>query len=97
MEYTLNHAKRLGVEVKPSTNPLKKLDVYKGGIKIAEIGGIRKNGIPYGDYPTYLQGEREGKYKRYTARIRQINYKKRHEKDRHVVGSNGWYSDQLLW
>lgn len=30
-------------------------------------------------------------------RKRRILYKKRHEKDRHVVGSAGWFADQILW
>ncbi len=32
------NAKKIGVEVKPSTRKGKKLDVFKGGIKVASIG-----------------------------------------------------------
>ncbi len=28
---------------------------------------------------------------------RRQHYKNRHEKDRHLVGSAGWFSDQILW
>jgi hypothetical protein len=34
-------AKELGVTVKPSTLKHKKLDVFKDGIKVASIGGLR--------------------------------------------------------
>ena len=34
-EYTYNRAKVLGVEVKPSTSPKKKIDVFKDGKLIA--------------------------------------------------------------
>lgn len=85
--YTKKQAKRLGVQVKPSTNPKKKVDVYKNNEKIASIGATG-----YGDYPTFLQI----KCKTY-ADSRRIAYKSRHEKDRHVKGTPGYYSDQLLW
>jgi len=45
-------ARALGVEIKPSTNPKKKLDVFKGGKKVASIGGKG-----YKDYATYLEME----------------------------------------
>ena len=48
--YTYNRAKEWGLTVKPSTNPKKKLDVYKNGRKVASIGAIG-----YKDYPTYLK------------------------------------------
>jgi hypothetical protein len=46
-EYTKEQAKKLGVTVKPSTNKNKKIDVFKGGEKIASVGGAG-----YADYPT---------------------------------------------
>jgi hypothetical protein len=54
-QYTKNKAKKYGVNVKRSSNPLKKIDIFKNGIKIASIGGVRKNGVPYMDYPTYIK------------------------------------------
>jgi len=85
--YSRARAKELGVEIRPSTNMNKKLDVYKDGRKVASIG---KMGAM--DYPTWT------KFKGKTyADKRRVLYKIRHEKDRHVLGSPGFYSDNLLW
>jgi hypothetical protein len=43
-------------------------------------------------YPTFMAEEG----KEYADRRRKA-YKMRHEKDRHVRGSAGYYADQLLW
>jgi len=86
-EYTRKKAKRLGVTVKRSTNPVKKLDVFKKGKKIASVGATG-----YGDFPTFMR--KEGKE---SANRHRKHYKMRHEKDRHVKGSAGFYADQLLW
>ena len=86
-QYTLDRAKQLGVVVKPSTSKGKKIDVFKNGSKVASVGALG-----YGDYPTYLQ-----LYGKEYADKRRKYYKIRHEKDRHIIDSNGWYSDQLLW
>ena len=97
-EYSYNHAKRLGVEIKPSTSKKKKIDVFdKEGKLLARIGAMRPDGTPYNDYPTLLQKERKGEVSKNTARIRQILYKKRHEDDRHIKGSASWWADNLLW
>jgi hypothetical protein len=86
-EYTRTQAKKLGVEVKHSTNPKKKIDVFKKGEKIASVGATG-----YGDYPTYMKL----KGKVYADQRRRL-YRIRHEKDRNIVGTNGWYADKLLW
>ena len=86
-QYTYKKAKTLGLQVKPSTNKTKKIDVYKHHKKIASVGANGMN-----DYPTYIQ-KRGIKY----AKTRRRLYKKRHEKDRHVKWSNGWLADKLLW
>ena len=86
-EYTRRKAKKLGVEVKPATNSKKKIDVWKDGKKVASIGSIS-----YYDYPNYLE-----KYGKHYADERRRLYKIRHSKNRLVVGSNGWFADQLLW
>ena len=86
-EYSYQQAKRLGVTIKPSTNKKKKIDVFKDGDKIASIGAIG-----YGDYPTFTKE----KGKEYADKRRQA-YKKRHEKDRHIKGTPGFFADQLLW
>ena len=38
--YSRKKAQELGVDIKPSTNKTKKLDVFKNGIKVASIGSI---------------------------------------------------------
>jgi hypothetical protein len=86
-KYTYKQAKKLGVTVKPSTNKTKKIDVYKKGKKVASIGAADMN-----DFPTYMKL----KGKKY-AQTRRKLYKMRHERDRHVKGSNGYYADVLLW
>ena len=85
--YTKNQAKKLNVEVKPSTNKKKKIDVYKNNNKIASIGAIG-----YNDYPTYI----EIKGKKYADERRKL-YKIRHSKDLKEIGSNGYYANKLLW
>jgi len=86
-QYTRDQAKKLNVEVKPSTNPKKKLDVFKNGSKIASIGAVG-----YNDYPTFKQ-----KCGKEYADERKRLYKMRHENDRNKVGSPGYYADKLLW
>lgn len=85
--YTKQQAKKLGVVVKPSLVKGKKIDVFKGGAKIASVGAIG-----YSDYPTYIKT----KGKAYADERRRL-YKIRHSKDRNVKGSDGYYADKLLW
>jgi hypothetical protein len=85
--YTKNKAEKLGVVVKPSKVKDKKIDVFKSGKKIASIGAKG-----YKDYPTYLKT----KGKEYADERRRL-YKIRHNKDRLVKNSNGYYADKLLW
>ena len=84
--YSYNQAEKLGVEIKPSTNPKKKIDVFKNNEKIASIGAIG-----YKDYTTYLQEDKK------VAEMKRRNYKARHEKDRHIKNTNGYYADKILW
>ena len=49
-KYSLIKARLLGVTIEPSTNPNKKLDVYKRGLKVASIGDPR-----YLDYPNFVK------------------------------------------
>ena len=91
-DYTYSQAKKLGVEVKLSANPLKKIDVFKEGKKVASVG---YRGM--GDYPSYMEMERKGMLPKGYASNRRRLYKIRHEKDRKRVGSNGYYADKLLW
>lgn len=92
LPYSKQQADKLGVEIKPSTNVLKKIDVFKDGKKIASIGARGMN-----DYPTYLEKEKKGVYPKGYAKERRKLYKQRHEKDRHKTGTNGWYADKILW
>ena len=91
-DYTKQRAKTLGVEVKPSRTKGKKIDVFKNGKKVASVGALG-----YADYPTYMRLEKAGKVDKGVANIRRKSYKARHQKDRRVKGSAGYYADQLLW
>lgn len=85
--HSKTQAKKLGVEIKPSTNKKKKIDVFRNNEKIASIGGAG-----YKDYGIYLKEEGLAK-----ANEKKKLYKLRHEKDRKVVGSNGWWANNILW
>ena len=85
--YSFAQAKKLGVTIKPSKRIGKKIDVFKGDKKVASIGALG-----YGDYPTFM--EKMGKE---FADKKRKAYKTRHEKDRHVRGSAGFYADKMLW
>ena len=85
--YTLKKAKKLGLQVKPSTNKTKKIDVYKNDKKIASVGANGMN-----DFPTYIK-----KNGLQYAKTRRRLYKIRHNRDRHIKWSNGWLADKLLW
>jgi hypothetical protein len=87
-DYTKKKAKELGVVVKPSKISGKKIDVFdKNGNKLVSIGALG-----YKDYPTFIQDEGL----EFANKKRKL-YKARHEKDRHVRGSAGFYADKLLW
>tara|TARA_R110002074_G_scaffold233409_1_gene405030 strand:+ start:1232 stop:1513 length:282 start_codon:yes stop_codon:yes gene_type:complete len=86
-KYSRIQAKRLGVQIKPAENKAKKIDVYKGGKKVATIGANGMN-----DYPTYIQ-----KKGLEFANERKRLYKIRFQKSRKKVGSNSYWADQLLW
>ena len=86
--YTKRQAKKLGVEVKPSSVKGKKIDVFnKKGKKIASVGALG-----YMDYPNYIKK----KGKKYADERRRL-YKIRHKNDRNKSGTNGYYADKLLW
>ena len=86
-EYTKQKAKELGVSVVKSSNPKKKIDVFKSGSKVASVGAMG-----YNDYPTFIKL----KGKEFADKRRKL-YQNRHSKDISVVGSNGWYANKLLW
>ena len=82
-------AKREGVTIKPSTNPKKKLDVFKKDKKVASIGAKG-----YKDYATYLQEDKQ------LAEKKRKNYLKRHSKEpksKDGKKTNSYYADKILW
>lgn len=83
--YSRKQAKKLGVTIKQSTNPKKKIDVFKNGKKLCSVGGLG-----YNDYPTYTL--KRGK--KFADKRRKL-YKIRHTKDRKK--GCGYYADKILW
>lgn len=87
-QYSYDRAKQLGVTIEPSHRPEKKIDIYApSGHFLVSIGAQG-----YDDYPTYYQ-----QYGPEYAEERRRLYKIRHNKDRHIVGSKGWWADKILW
>ena len=84
--YSYIQAKKLGVEIKPSTRQGKKIDVYRNGVKIASIGAIG-----YKDYPTYIE-----QYGKAYADNRRKLYYIRHNDDI-KLGTPGYYAAKILW
>jgi hypothetical protein len=91
-DYTKKRAKAIGVSVEPSRVSGKKIDVFKGGQKVASVGALG-----YPDYPTWMRLEQEEKVPKGFAAMRRKNYKARHQSNRVKKGSAGYYADQLLW
>lgn len=83
----MEQAKKLGVEIRPSSNPKKKVDVYRDGKKVASIGAYG-----YGDFPTYIKTDG-----REYAEERRRLYKIRHNKTRSKKDSASWWADRILW
>jgi hypothetical protein len=89
LPYTYKQAEKLGVMIMPSLRPTKKIDVFdKDFTKLLASVGARG----YKDFPTYIK-EDGLEY----AKNRRKLYKKRHQKNRTIIGSAGWYADKLLW
>ena len=87
LPYTKEKAKKLDVKVEPSDKPNSKIKVTEKDGNVLHIGLAGAK-----DYPTYLK-EKGIEY----ANKRRALYKIRHEKDRHVKGTKGYYADNLLW
>jgi hypothetical protein len=87
--YTLQQAKLLNVIIRPSVKKGKKLDIFDAtdGNYITSVGALGM-----GDFPTYLNT----KGKAYAENRRRL-FKLRTEKSRHIIGSNMWFADKLLW
>ena len=87
-DYSYNQAKKLNVKITPSKFLKYKIDIYdKNNKYMFSIGDDR-----YYDYPTYLLN-----YNKEYADKRRKLYKLRHQKDREIIGSRGWYADKILW
>ena len=87
-QYSYDQAEKLGVDIKPSSNPNKKIDVYKNNKFLYSIGDIN-----YNDFPTYL--EMKGKSEDFANNRRRL-YRLRHKRD-DVPNTRGWYAMRLLW
>ena len=86
--YSYAQAKKLGVKIKPSDKPDKKIDVMDWNNNYILSIGAKS----YKDYPTYL----EEKGKDYAEERRRL-YKIRHEKNRHKLGTASYYASEILW
>lgn len=84
--YSYIQAKKLGVQIRPSTRTGKKIDVFKNGRKVATIGARG-----YFDYPTYAE-----KYGLAYAKTRRKLYHIRHAQNK-VPGTPGYYAAKILW
>ena len=88
LPYTAAQARRLNVKIRPSSRQGKKIDVYdRKGNYITSVGAKG-----YLDYPTYRK-----LFGKAVADQRRRLYKIRHQADRSVRRSPGWYADKLLW
>jgi len=85
--YSYQQAKKLGVEIKPSTNKNKKIDVFKNGEKIASIGAIG-----YSDFPEYM----EKKGLEYAFKRRKLFKARFRNKDK-IINSPAYYVSNILW
>jgi hypothetical protein len=83
-KYSFDKAKELGVQIKPSTNKKKKIDVFKNDKKIASIGDAN-----YLDYPSYLEKDKK------LAEERRKLYKARHGK--RPLNTAGYFANEILW
>ena len=91
----LANAKKIGVDIKVSTNKRKKIDVFKDGKKVASIGAMYPNGTPYMDYATYLT-----KLPKKDADKKRSNYLKRHAREPKMKDGKrtpSYYADVILW
>jgi hypothetical protein len=86
-QYSFDQAEKLGVTIKPSGDPNKKIDVFKGDKLLARIGDSK-----YSDYPSYIQSHG----KKYANERRRL-YRLRHSKDLSVKDSPGFFARKILW
>lgn len=85
-------AKAIGVTIRPSSDPKKKIDIYKNGFFVASIGAAG-----YEDYASYLQQEKKGIVAPGTAEARKELYLLRHADNWSKKGTPGYYAAKILW
>jgi hypothetical protein len=81
--------------IKLSKDPSKKIDVFLRDKKLASVGAIKKNGVPYLDYPSYLETMGQD----YADRRRKLYYE-RHKNEPTIIDgkvSNSWFAKWILW
>jgi len=90
---TYKIANDMNLEIFPSENPNKKIEVYdiKTGNFLFYIGDSR-----YYDYHMYLEDEKNGIVPKNTANKRREAYHRRHQKDI-KMGGKGYIVAMLLW
>jgi len=78
----------LGFDIYVAERPFKKYYAVVDGKKVY-----------FGDkrYQQYFDKIGYYSHKNHFDKKRRANYKKRHESDRHVKYTPGWFSDKLLW
>ena len=88
LPYSYVRAEQLGVKIKPSNNPKKKIDVmdYHNNY----ICSIGQNGMM--DFPNYV-----AEYGLEKGLERRRLYHIRHQKESDKIGSPNYYSRRLLW
>jgi hypothetical protein len=86
-KYSKDQAKRLNVEIQPSSVKNKKISVLRNGKKIADIGHTA-----YKDYPTYIKE----KGKKYADERRRL-YKLRHQCTNSKKDTPQYYACNILW
>ena len=86
MQYSYDKGRELGLKIKISKNPLKKLDVYEDNIFLNSIGDSR-----YNDYPNYIII-----YNKEYADKRRNLYFNRHKQNANVKYSKQWLALNLL-
>jgi hypothetical protein len=83
--YTKKRAKQLGLKVEPSSDPKKKIDVYKDDEFLCSLGSYGM-----GDYPSYLASQ--------GAKVANERRRLFHLRTQHAeLGSKQWLSKLLLW
>ena len=86
-QYSKDMAKIIGVNIYPSKNPDKKIDVYMKGKKLAEIGDIN-----YPDFPSYINT----KGLKYALKRRELFYSRNYKFLKEPY-SPAWLASRILW